>query len=86
MKPYRIPRNAAALINFDNVARNFKSEYILLGKIKSGRYKLGEISGEGPEGYTVFRHRYSTVKKKGNKTQHWLYEGGSPLNSYYREE
>ncbi len=86
MKPYRIPRNVASLISFRNIGRDFKSDYILLGKTKTGRYKLGEISGSGPEGYDVYKTRFTTVKKKNGKTQHWLYEGGSPLNSYVREE
>jgi len=83
---FKVPRNAAALIDFENIGLGFKSEYILLGKTKSGRYKLGEISGSGPEGYDVSRTRYTTVKKKGKKTQHWLYDSGSPLNSFVREE
>lgn len=69
-------------IKFKNVGRNFEEDFVFKGFTKSGRMKLQEIVGSGPKGLTLGKNRMTTKKGK----THWLYEGGSPLNSYYREE
>jgi hypothetical protein len=82
----KISRNRASLISFKNVGRDFSSDYILMGKTKSGRYRVGEIGSEGPEGYTIAKNRITTIEKQGKRTRHWLKDSGSALNAMYRDE
>jgi len=69
-------------IKFKNIGRDFEEEFVLKGFTKSGRMKIQEIVGSGPKGLTLGRNRLTTKKGK----RHWIYESGSPLNSYYRDE
>lgn len=69
-----------------NVGRDFESEFVFLGKTKTGRIKLGDISGHGPEGMTVYKNRMTKIENHNGKRTHWIHTGGSALNSYYWEE
>lgn len=71
---------------FRNVAKDFSSDFVLLGRTKSGRLKVGDISGHSPAGMTVYKNRLTKVEQRNGKRTHYIHTGGSILNSYYWEE
>lgn len=80
------PRNKVKLIGFTNVAKDFKTDYIFLGRTKTGRMRLAGISGNKPEGFDTYRNFMTKISVHEGKKRHWVREGGSPFNSYYFEE
>lgn len=77
----KVNRSEVKTINFTNVGKDFKQEFVLRGFTKSGRMKLTEINGEGPDGITLGKNKLTKIRDG----VHWVRESGSPLNSYYYE-
>jgi len=77
----RVKRKDVKTINFKNVGKDFKAEYVLRGFTKSGRMKVTDIVGTGPEGLTLGKNRLTKIRNG----KHWIKESGSALNSYYYE-
>lgn len=72
------------LVEFENVAMGFKTDYIFRGFTKTGNMKVTDIIGSSPQGVDPGKNRIAKLVKKDGEEYFKIFEGGSPLNTYIR--
>lgn len=74
------------IMKFRNVGLDFSSDYVFKKMLSSGNVKVQEIIGSGPNypsGLKLGKTRIAKLVNIGGKKKYKIFEGGSPLNTYF---